>query len=245
MSIVLKKAKKIILAIVSLFVAAVISLLVWRVFFSDKIPERMLMLTPTDAVREAYEKSGDDLYMFKQKTITITRAEGSSGYFSVSDYVIIPDANEVQFLLRYNTSTLKRTAEDYGLDQVPSRDDEVYEVSLLISIDITPEDMSDNSGNDASSVKLVRCKGTVVGSEKKNMYNYRRIIFDLDDAEEEIDIKQLKSDKLLIAIYADINYDNGNINYDDPDGTLLLYEYLSPDMPVELNKNNIKALKGE
>ncbi len=243
MSIVFRKAKKIIIAVVSLFVAAIIALLGWRVLFSDSIPKDMLTLTPTDALCEAYSRSGEDLYMFKQKQINITRGEKNNGYFSISDYVIIPDANEIQVLFRYNTSTLKRTAEDYSLDAIPSRDEiEVYKVSVLLAIDITPENKDDNLGNNSESVKFVRCNGEVVSADKKNMYNYRRIVFTLDDAE--ADIKKLIDDKLLLAVYADISY-VGNQNVDNPDGTLCLYDHLSADVRVELEKNDVKALQSK
>ena len=238
MSIVFKFVKRLLIALVSLVVAGVIALLLWRVLSSEN-PKEMETLTPTDDLLTAYAQSGEGLYMFNQKQRSITSAENNYGYFSITDYVIIPDANEVQTLFRYNTSTLKRTAEDHGLETIPSRDSEVYEVSLVFAIDITPDNADDNLGNDPESVRFVRCKGTVVGSEKKNMYNYRRIVFDLDDAE--IDIKQLINDKLLLAVYADICY-LGNVNYDKPYGTLCLYDYLSPNVRVELDKNDIKAL---
>ncbi len=241
MSIVFKFIKRSLIALVSIVVAGVIALLLWRIFSSEN-PKDMETLTPTDELVEAYGESGEELYMFKQKQRSITSAENNYGYFSITDYVIIPEANEVQVLFRYNTSTLKHTADKHSLATVPSRDSEVYEVSLLVATDLTPENDEDNLGNDPESVRFIRCKGSVVDVGKKNMYNYRRIVFQLDDAE--LDIKQLLDDGLLLAVYADICY-LGDVNYDAPDGTLCLYDYLSPNVHVELDKKDVGALTGK
>ncbi|MBE6577403.1 MAG: hypothetical protein E7653_04635 [Ruminococcaceae bacterium] len=241
MSIVFKFIKRLVIALVSLVVAGVIALLLWRVFSSEN-PKAMETLTPTDKLVAEYNKSGDELYMFNQKQRSITSAEDNYGYFSITDYAIIPEANEIQTLFRYNTSTLKHTAEDHALEAVPSRDSEVYEVTLLLAIDLTPDNQDDNLGNDPESVRFVRCKGSTVGSDKKNMYNYRRVVFQLDDAD--VNIKQLLDQRLLLAIYADICY-LGDINYDDPDGTLCLYDYLSPNVRLELDKRDVKVLTGK
>ena len=224
------------------FFSGVIALLLWRIFSSQN-PKDMEVITPTDNVIAAYNEGDDGLYMFNQKQRSITSAENNYGYFSITDYVIVPEANEIQTLFRYNTSTLKHTAQDFSLDSIPSRDSEVYEVTLLVAIDLTPDNKDDNLESEGDSVKLVRCKGSVVSTGKKNMYNYRRIVFNLDSAG--IDIKQLIDEDILIAVYADIYY-NGAINYEErPYGTLCLYDYLSENIAVELEKNDIKAITGK
>ena len=143
--------------------------------------------------------------------------------------------------MRYNNSTLRATAEDYGLDEAPSRDDDVYDVTLLLAIDLTPEDTEDNLGNDEAGVEFIRCHGRITLSDKKNMYNYRKMVFDLSDAD--VDISSLMDEGLLLAIYADFYYAE-DVDYDEvPYGTLCLYDYKSVNIVTKLEKRDIKALE--
>ena len=116
---------------------SVIALLFWRIASSGD-PKSMKTLTINDALAEAYERDGEDLYMFRQNQRSITSGEHNYGYFSITDCVFIPAANQVQIVLRYNNSTLRSLAKDYNLSAVPSRDEELFDVSLVFAIDETP-----------------------------------------------------------------------------------------------------------
>ena len=179
--------------------------------------------------------------MFRQEQRSITSGEENYGYFAITDCAIIPDAKQIQAVVRYNNSTLRYTAEDYGLDEVPSRDAEVYDVTLLLAIDLTPENQDDNLGNDENSVEFIRCHGEVVLAEQKNLYNFRRMVFELDD--EDIDLKELLDSGLLLAIYADFYY-NEAIDYEGiPYGSLCIYDFKSENIQVKLEKADIKAIE--
>ena len=241
MSIVFKILKRLLLAAVSLFCIGVIVFFIWRIN-SGNTPSDLKTLTPNASLSAAYAEEGNDLYMFFQpRQLEYTANEGASGYFFVSDTAIIPAANQIQTVVRYNNSTLKYTAEDHGLEQVPDRTAEVYDVTLLLAIDLTPENQEDNLGNDEESVKFVRCHGKVTGTDQKNVYNYRRMVFDLDSAE--VDIKELLDSGLLLAIYADFYY-VGALDYEQtPYGVLCLYDFMSKDVKVKLEKGDVKALE--
>ena len=240
MSTVFKILKRVIMALVSLFIAVVIGFLAWRILSSGN-PSSMDALTPNDRLAAAYAESDNSLYMFRQDQRSITSGETNYGYFSITDYAIIPDANQVQTLIRYNNSTLKYTATDFGLSEIPAREAENYDFSLVVAIDLTPENKDDNLGNDPESVKFVRCHGTLAASDQKNMYNFRRMVFQLDDSD--IDIKELKESGLLLAMYVDFYY-IGNVNYDEPPmATLCLYDYISEDITVKLDRKDRKALE--
>ncbi len=240
MSIALRIIKGIFALLFSLLVIFIVGFFIWRIATSNT-PKSMENIYPTDKLCELYDSQGEDMRVFRQEQRTITSGEQNSGYFAITDYMIIPDANQIQIVFRYNNSTLRYTAEDYGLDSVPSREDDCYDVTLLASVDLTPENKDDNLGNDEESVRFVRCHGTLVGSEQKNLYNFRRYIFDFDSAE--LDLDSLLDDGLLLAIYADIYY-TGDIDYaKQPYGSLCLYDYISPDIAVELDKKDFEALE--
>ena len=114
-------------------------------------------------------------------------------------------------------------------------------MTILLAIDLTPEDTEDNLGNDEAGVEFIRCHGKVTLSDKKNMYNYRKMVFDLSDAG--VDISSLMDDGLLLAVYADFYY-AGDINYDEvPYGTLCLYDYKTVNIVTKLENRDIKALE--
>ena len=240
MSIVFKIVKRLVVALFFTVIFGVIALLAWRILSSDA-PSSMQSLYANQALCDAYTENGKELYMFRQEQRSITSGEENYGYFAITDCAIIPDANQIQAVVRYNNSTLRYTAEDYGLDEVPSRDAEVYDVTLLLAIDLTPENQDDNLGNDENSVEFIRCHGEVVLAEQKNLYNFRRMVFELDD--EDIDLKELLDSGLLLAIYADFYY-NEAIDYEGiPYGTLCIYDFKSENIQVKLEKADIKAIE--
>ena len=240
MSIVFKIVKRLVVALFFTVIFGVIALLAWRILSSDA-PSSMQPLYANQALCDAYAENGKELYMFRQEQRSITSGEENYGYFAITDCAIIPDANQIQAVVRYNNSTLRYTAEDYGLDEVPSRDAEVYDVTLLLAIDLTPENQDDNLGNDEDSVEFIRCHGEVVLAEQKNLYNFRRMVFELDD--EDIDLKELLDSGLLLAIYADFYY-NEAIDYEGiPYGTLCIYDFKSENIQVKLEKADIKAIE--
>lgn len=240
MSIVFKIVKRIFAVAVGLLIAAIFGILLWRIL-SSNAPSSMKVLNANDALYTAYEESGEELYMFKQEQRSITSADQNYGYFAITDYVVIPDANQIQTVVRYNNSTLRYTAEDFELEEVPAREDDVYDITLLLAIDLTPENEDDNLGNDPDSVRFVRCRGEVALSEEKNLYNFRQIVFDLEGTGE--DIAELIDGGLLLAVYVDFYY-CGAVDYEaEPYGTLCLYDFKSENVTVKLSEKDIKALK--
>ena len=239
MSIAFKILKRLLLSLFMLVILAVVVFLLWRINSSDT-PKSMECIVPDQRLAELYDEGGE-LRMFKQNQRSITSTEKSYGYFAITDYVIIPDADQIQTTVRYNNSTLRHTAEDFSLSEIPSRDADVYDVTRLVAIDITPENKDDNFGNDPESVRFVRVHGKTVGSEQKNLYNFRKIVFDLSD--EQIDLSALIEQELLLAIYADFYY-VGALDYEaDPYGTLCLYDFKTENVAIKLTRKDIEALE--
>lgn len=240
MSIVFKLLKRIVAVFFALIILFVVVILAWRIFSSGN-PKSMEMLHADGRLAELYESQGEDMYMFRQEQRSITSGEKNYGYFGITDYVIIPEADEIQLTVRYNNSTLRHTAEDFGLDEVPSRDADVYDVTLLLAVDLTPENQDDNLGNDENSVKFIRCHGETVASEQKNLYNFRRLVFTVEG--EDADLSELFDEGLLLAIYADFYYVDAVDYESEAYGTLCLYDFKSADIPIKLEKADRKALE--
>ncbi len=196
----------------SLLILAVVGIFVWRIFTSGT-PSSMKKIIPNNAVCDTYRENGS-LRVFTQSQDNITRGENNSGYFSITDAKFYEDAEQVQVVFRYNNSTIEHLAEDYSLPSLPSRDSELYDVTLTIAYDLTPEDTSDNASNAPESVRFERIHASQSRSEAKNVYNFRKFVFD-----------GVKIDSSVLAVYVDVYY-NQDIDYDkEAYGTLIIYDY--------------------
>ena len=161
-----------------LLLTFIIGLLFWRVYISTIIPREIKRLAVNDSLVAAYKSHGDELEMFRQSVPDISREEHNYGYFSVVDYIIIPEASQVQLIFRYNHSTIEKLAEDFGLPGVPGRETELFELSLVKTIA-----SSDNSGGgDADGTSgdqnEQRYLASKIISRTTLLYNYRRVVFE-------------------------------------------------------------------
>lgn len=212
----------------ALFIAAVVGVLLWRMVSSGD-PKELIPLTKNDILNEAYEKHGDSLYAFTQDDLdNITRTEYDYGYFSINRAVFIDGADQLQFILRYNNSTLKKISNKLGTE-LDSRNDDVFDAVVTVMYDLTPDNKNDNSGEDTSVVKKVQYTATSHITAQKNIYNYKKYIFDGIDITDDV-----------IAVYVDIFY-NKDIK---AAGTLVIYDSVYPRNDYKLTKSDIDAIKG-
>ena len=221
---------RIIKALFYTLIALMAALLIWRIYFSTNIPKNIDRIIVTDSLAEAYAEQGENLQLFTQDQATITRTDENYGYYSVEEFVIIPEAKQIQVVFRYNNSTIERIAEDYSLDEIPSRDQELFAISLTKTLDRTPDSTADNT--DTSALKKEVYYPSEIISDQTLLYNYRRVVFENVDITDAVGIF---FDIRFMTNYADLA--EGEYVYDDPiSGTLCIYD---PEMelePVELPK---------
>lgn len=222
---------KVIKALCSLVIIAVCAALLWRVFFSGRLPKEMRSVVPNAVLRAAYEETGGELSAFTQKQGTTTRGEQNYGYFSVQRSVIFPEAGQIQLVFRYNNSTLQATAKDYGLESAPEKGAEVYDVTLLLLRDLTPGDKSDNIDGSAT-LEEVRVFPTSRTVQTTALYTYFLYTFD------GVSIRDVP------VIYLDVYFPNGaSVDYTaEPYGTLRIYHEESERLDVKLSGSEKKAI---
>ena len=226
-------------AIGLLLVFGTIIFFVWRAFFSTIVPAEVKHISPNDALREAYltaAEQGEELTLFFQESQydTTTVRDKNYSYFTAKDARFIVEANQVQILFRYNNATIRHLVEDYSLAEIPDRAAELYDVTLYVAYDLTPEDITDNAGNNPESVRFVRYHATSSEPAQSLMYNYRRLTFDGVDT--------TVTDNPVLAVYVDVYY-LGDLNYEaEPYGTICIYDYAAQNTYGTLNKNEIAAL---
>ena len=219
-------------AICALMIAAVIGILAWRIIDRSITPKQVKTIIPNEKLCEVYEKNNGKLTLYTQKQNEYTQENHNYGYFANGGTLFIKEADQVQFILRYNNSTLEKVAADLQLSEIPSRSEDSFDVSLVIMYDLTPENDKDNDGKTPEAVEYVRIHPSDDKvSYQKTLYNYRKFVFD-----------NVVMDDSVLAIYLDIYY-IGDVDYNERSlGTLLIYDYTYPTKEYKLTKNDRKAI---
>jgi hypothetical protein len=223
-------ASRILKYLFSLLIFTVCCILLWRVFFSTQIPDEIKHLDPNPALCRAYGEKGGELTLRYQEQSTITRSEKSYGYFSVERAVFIPEINQVQIIFRYINSTIRHLAEDYQLEEIPSKSEHLFDVTLVKTTDLTPDNKEDNIHAETLRHDRIQPNGDPV-RETTLLYTYYRYTFD------GVTVDELTDGVLIDVYYAeDINYDEAAY------GTLCIYHYQSPWLKYPLTAADKKAL---
>ncbi len=221
----------IIKTIFSLFVLSVCALLIWRVFFSTKEPKSIKTLYVNEALADAYAEHGDELEFKYQNQYSLTYTEKNAGYFGISQYVIIPGADQIQIVLRYNNNTLKHLKEDFDLDELPKKGEEHLDLSLRQIIDLTPDNSDDNS--DPATLSITRHTPTKVITDTTALYTYHRIVFD------NVTIDESDVSSIILDIYYKDSVDYEESAY----GALLIYDNEGIWYAYDLTADDKKALE--
>jgi hypothetical protein len=215
----------------SLLVFSVCGVLLWRIFSSGD-PDSMNVLRVNEYTYEAYKEHGGALLMQYQYQTTITKGEKNAGYFSVTQYVFIPEANQVQLVFRYNNSTIKHLARDYELEAIPDKSEDLFDVTLVTTVDRTPDNREDNA--DTAQLTMERYYPTSFERTETSLYTYYRFVFD-----------NVEITPDMLYVFADIYY-LGDLDYEErPLGTLCLYDDESPWVDYKLSRTERKMLGGK
>ena len=215
----------------TLFVVLINAIIIWRVFFSANIPKELGALTPNQALSDAYGTHGENLQFLYQDQLSLTYGKDTKGYFGVPDCIFIPEANQVQVVFRYNNSTLRHLTDDFALAELPSKDSELFDVTLLKAVDLTPDDADD--GDDPNTVQKTRIHPTSVQRDTTLLYTYYRFVFD------GVGIDKGEVASVFLDVYYSEALDYANVPY----GTLRLYDHLSQWLPYKLSNADKKALQ--
>lgn len=224
-------AGKIIKWTLVLFVIAVNALVLWRVFFSANIPSDLKPLRVNETLADAYLQNGENLTLCYQDQLSLSYDKGSQGYFGIPYYVFIPEAKQVQVVFRYNNSTLRNLAKDYGLEEIPDKSLELFDVTLLKTTDLTPDIANDAS--DPNAVQNERIHPSSQIKETTMLYTYYRFVFE--------NVTVTEGD--FCSIFLDVYYKN-DLDYEKaPYGVLRLYDHHSAWYTYDLTQADRRAIK--
>jgi len=215
----------------SIFIFSVCGLLVWRVFISAKIPKSIDTMIPNAKLTEAYEANGGKLTLEYQELSTVSRAPDRYGYFSVPSCVFIREADQVQVVFRYNNSTIRHLQEDYSLEELPEKSRHLFDVSLVVATDLTPDNHADDLDESTLSTARILPSAAPI-REETALYTFYRYVFD-----------DVKIEDVTNSIYLDVYYVE-DIQYDQESyDTLLLYAWDEKWIPYSLSKADRAAMK--
>lgn len=232
-----KRAKitKIILRIVGWVIfTAVLGVLFWRMCSTANDPRSVSTLMVNDKLASIYSVQKDSMELYYQNLDKFTRGDDNYGYFAASQWVIIPDAQQIQVVFRYNVSTLEYLAEDFPEDfeEAPDRNADLFDVTLVKVIDLTPDNAEDNDKEE--NLKLERYHASDSVKDQTNRHNYERFLFENIDCED------------ALEVYVNIYY-KGDLDYeDDAYGVIRIYtsdesEYRCKYIPTKDDKKALTA----
>lgn len=206
----------------------VIAILLWRIF-SGEAPKNMQQLLFTDSTAQSLNDnpSSFEVYHYQHKD-NLT----SDGKFAASHIYYIPSEKQIQITVRYNNSTIKHLMQDYSLSEEPATEPFVFT-------------LTDGMGNTYTEYKYI--------SDTKNMYNYRRFVFDGVDfssliveepafnaTEDEVnEFKELTKDKYLVL---NVYYKN-DVLLSEPYGQLPVFDYSYYREKLDISKYTQKTQK--
>ena len=187
-----------------LLLIGMITVLLWRVVFSQDPPDGFDQISGNDVLREALHTNGK-ITVLTQDQVKYTEGADNYAYFNLDYCYFFKEADQVQLLLFYNNSTLEHLAEDRGLAAVPPRGEEIFSLKMTQYLDVTPEDHAKAGENDILTEERVlapsRCEITT-----NSLYTFLRYTFDGVDLDTD-----------TVVIYLDMYY--GEESY----GTLRLF----------------------
>lgn len=187
-----------------LLLIGMITVLLWRVVFSQDPPDGFDQISGNDVLREALHTNGK-ITVLTQDQVKYTEGADNYAYFNLDYCYFFKEADQVQLLLFYNNSTLEHLAEDRGLAAVPPRGEEIFSLKMTQYVDVTPEDHAKAGENDILTEERVlapsRCEITT-----NSLYTFLRYTFDGVDLDAD-----------TVVIYLDMCYEGESY------GTLRLY----------------------
>ncbi len=112
---------------------------------------------------DAYNASPESFAVENQEISSFYNSDGlTDGLFRINEAKYVKSIGQLQVAVRYNNSTLKTVAAEYGLESLPSGENFIYI-------------LTDANGNEYTDYSFKALS--------KNVYNYRQLIFDGVDYE--------------------------------------------------------------
>ena len=206
-----KITKKVLRIVGWVIFCAVLGVLINRMCSTANDPKSMTTITANEKLVSVYNAQSGELNAFTQNLDQFTREDKNYGYFAITKALIIPDADQVQIVFRYNVSTLENLAKDFPshFSEVPNGSEELFDITLVKVIDLTPDNLEDNDNKEKLRYERYFPSSSVKDSTSR--HQYERFVFDNIDCDD------------ALEVYVDIYY-KGELDYEkDSYGYVKIY----------------------
>ena len=112
---ILKIVGKVIKIVITTLIFVFIAAFLFRIWTNDYYPKDMKRIRFTDSLVEYYNENSDTFKAYKQK-VRISYDDKEEGNFFASNTIVVPDANALQTVIRYNDAVFERLREKYGIE---------------------------------------------------------------------------------------------------------------------------------
>ena len=223
------------------FIALIVfinAFLLWRVLFSTNEPSAIKTVAGNTVLAEAWEQYGGDgfaRYQAEQDNIAtdedwhdqfeLEEGEVKKNVFAqffLTDVVFFPYANQTQIVMRYNKAMLEHLAADFGLDGIPGKKDDLFDVTLVVYYK--------NSDGDTKKTRIgaVEC-----ALDTTSLYTFRQYYFE-----------SMPEFSSITRMQVEIYY-KGDVDYTaKPYSVIEIYDCLLEMQDYDLDAKDIAAIEG-
>ncbi len=180
---------------------SVVGLIGFRLIIFNNYPDSIENIHFNDKLTAHYETTGGNIGALTQ-SMRADYDDPDEGNFFCGNLIVIPDINQLQLSVRFNTSLMESIKQEYGVELDPDAEN-LFEFCLAVL------PLSKNDGTAYPTGEL-----TYVGRDSRMMYRYYKLVFDnvdlsLDGESEiwirlEITVNGVKMEKpYMILVYED------------------------------------------
>lgn len=164
---ILKIAGRVIKIVITTLIFVFIAAFLFRIWTNDYYPKEMKRIHFTDSLAESYKENADTFTAYKQK-VRVSYDDKEEGNFFASNTIVVPSADALQTVVRYNDSVFGKLAEKYECDENLLRKDTPFVFSVFAC-----------TGSDGGEgYDGVEYAPTEIVEDSFWMYTYEKLCFD-------------------------------------------------------------------
>ena len=164
---ILTVAKKVVKTVITVLIFAFIFALFFRIWSNDYYPKAMKNIYFTDSLTEYYKENSDTFKAYKQK-VRVSYEDKEEGNFFASNTIVVPEADALQTVIRYNDAIFEKLAEKYECGEDELRKDTPFLFSAFACTGSDGEEGYDG----------VEYIPTEAVTDSFWMYTYEKLCFD-------------------------------------------------------------------
>ena len=214
---------------------AVVAFIGFRLIIFNYYPDTVSDIYYTDTLTQHYNATGGNIGALTQDLLDSRNYgydDSDEGNFFCKNLILIPDINQLQVTLRYNTSLMKTLEEKYGITGLDP-DGDIFDYTLVA---MRKGDEADPDTPDAEQGTSMDARLVATETDSLLMYRYVKLVFD------GVDLGTEGEDSAVDWIRLEVR-----VKGDETAGPFMILIYYSSDrfplLPYELSDKEIPNAK--